>query len=68
MPLTNAEFAVILGDASKRIEGDIVWSEDEDRSPAQVFRAEVESTAGWPLFVQGRYNRPAGSLTGRRAV
>ena len=63
MPLTNAEFASILEDASKRIEGDLAWGTDEDRSPAWTFRARIESTAGWPLFIQGRYNPLAGSLT-----
>ena len=62
MSLSNTEFAAILGHA-KRIVGDIHWDGDEDRSPSQVFRAEVESEEGWPLFIQGRYNRLAGSLT-----
>lgn len=37
MALTNAEFAAILEDASKRIPGCIVSKEDEDR----LLRAEV---------------------------
>lgn len=56
MPLTDAEFETILEDASKRIVGDLVWSEDEDHSPAWEFRAEVMTEAGWPLFVRGSYN------------
>lgn len=64
MSLTNAEFTSILADPSKRIKGDIVWREDEDHSPAWEFRAEVDSEAGWPLFIRGRYNsQAAGSLT-----
>lgn len=62
MSLNDADFASMLAD-SKRIEGDIHWSEDEDKSPARVFRAEVETGSGWPLFVQGRYNRLANKLT-----
>ena len=62
MPLTNAEFAAIMTD-EKQISGNIVWNEDESHSPARVFRAEVESAAGWSLFVQGRYNPLAGTLT-----
>lgn len=62
MPLTNAEFAAIMTD-KKQISGNIVWNEDESHSPARVFRAEVESAAGWPLFVQGRYNPLADTLT-----
>jgi len=56
MTLTNTEFETILNDASKRIEGDISWQEDEDHSPCVEFRAEVLSDAGWPLFVRGSYN------------
>ena len=63
MSLTNTEFASILEDASKRIEGNIAWSDDEDHSPAHEFRAEVGSGVGWPLFIRGRYNPAAGSLT-----
>ena len=62
MPLTNSEFASILADVSKYIDGDIDWSKDEDHSPAWQFRAEIKSKAGWPLFVKGRYNFLAGSL------
>lgn len=63
MPLTNAEFASILEDSSKRIEGNIPWCEDEDHSPVLEFRAEVLSGTGWPLFVRGSCNLLAGTLT-----
>jgi len=56
MPLTNTEFETILNDTSKRIDGDIAWQEDEDHSPLSEFRAEIQSDAGWPLFVRGSYN------------
>lgn len=56
MTLTGAEFDTILSDESKRIEGSIEWLEDEDHSPSREFRAEVQSDAGWPLFVRGSYN------------
>ena len=62
MTLTNAEFISIL-EGSKRVDSDIVWEEDEDRSPARGFRVEVSTKNGWPLFVQGRCNLLAGSLT-----
>jgi hypothetical protein len=52
MSLTNAEFEAILANPSKRIAGDLVWAEDEDHSPSVEFRAEVQSDAGWPLFVE----------------
>ena len=63
MPLTDAEFASILADESKRVQGDVAWREDEDRSPAVEFRVDIESTGGWPLFVRGRYNPAGGTLT-----
>jgi len=55
MPLSNSELETILNDASKRIEGDLVWQEDEDHSPWVEFRADVRSEAGWPLLVRGSY-------------
>jgi hypothetical protein len=63
MTLTDADFEAVLADEAKRIEGDIVWCEDEDHSPALEFRAEVQSRAGWPLFVRGSYNALARTLT-----
>lgn len=56
MTLTNTEFETILSDTSKRIDSDIKWQEDEDHSPCVDFRAEVQSGAGWPLFVRGSHN------------
>ena len=41
----------------------MVWTDDEDHSPAQEFRAHVESDSGYPLFVVGRYNSLAGTLS-----
>jgi hypothetical protein len=61
--ITQREFDAILGDTSKRIEGDLDWREDADHSPAREFRVEVTSDSGWPLFVVGRYNPCAGTLS-----
>ena len=63
MALTDAELATILTDDSKCVQGDIAWKEDEDHSPAVEFRIDIESTNGWPLFVKGRYNVAARTLT-----
>lgn len=63
MALTNAEFETILADTSKRIEGDIAWQMDEDHSHCWEFRAEVQSNAGWPLFVRGSFNPEIPALT-----
>lgn len=56
MALTLTEFETLLNDTTKRIEGDIIWQEDEDHSPCLEFRAEIQSDSGWPLFVRGSYN------------
>jgi hypothetical protein len=61
MPLSDTEFAAIMSDR-KWIDEDIVWREDEDHSLAREFRVEVSSNGGWPLFVEGRYNRRASKL------
>ena len=63
MPLTDSEFPSILNDTSKKIESDIEWREDEDHSPSLEFRAEIQSEAGWPLFVKGSYNSLANTLS-----
>lgn len=57
MPLSNKEFEAIINDSTKRIVGDIIWREDEDRSASMEFRAEILSESGWPLFIHGSYNR-----------
>ena len=61
--LTQQEFETILADETKIVEGDLVWRQDEDHAPALEFRAEIRSEAGYPLFVVGRYNPMAGTLS-----
>lgn len=56
MTISAMEFETLLADASKQIDPDIVWQEDEDHSPCREFRAEVHSDKGWPLFVRGSFN------------
>jgi hypothetical protein len=63
MPISQTEFETIIADETKRIDGDLRWRQDEDRSPAVEFRAEVWSQPGYPLFVVGRYSPLAGTLT-----
>ena len=55
--LTQQEFEAILADTTKRIEGDILWSMDEDHSPARQFRAEILSDSRHSLIVVGWYNQ-----------
>ena len=61
--IAQQEFEALIDDTSKRIEGDLVWLEDEFHSPALIFRAEVQSDAGYPVFVAARYNPLAGTLS-----
>lgn len=50
------EFDILLNDRTKNIIGDISWSEDEDHSPVVEFRVEVQSDAGYPVFIRGSFN------------
>ena len=63
MTINQQEFETVLADDTKEIAQDLAWAEDEDHSPAREFRAAVASEAGYPLFVVGRYNSPAGTLS-----
>lgn len=54
--LTQAEFEEFINDTTKQIDGDILWIEDEDHSPAVEFRVELTSNPGYPIFVKGSYN------------
>lgn len=61
--MIQTEFDALLSDTTKRILGDINWSNDEDHSPAVEFRVEVESDPGYPIFVRGSYNAVIGTLS-----
>ena len=56
MPLSQQEFEAILADDTKEINGIIVWRRALNHSPAEEFRVEVASSAGYPLFVKGWFN------------
>lgn len=61
--MIQSEFEKLITDETKRINGDISWSEDEDHSPTVEFRVEVTSQMGYTLFVKGSYNALAQALT-----
>ena len=63
MTLSQQEYSSILSDSSKHIQADILWGNDVDNSPARVFRVEIRSESGYPLFIAGRYNPVAGKLS-----
>ncbi len=56
MALTNQEFEAIINNTTKVVVGDIAWTDDDDHSPSCEFKVEVQSDAGWPLFVKGSFN------------
>ncbi len=61
--MTEQELRIILEDTTKRIEGDLSWGDDANRSPAREFRVEVLSDADYPITVIGRYDSRAGKLS-----
>lgn len=63
MPITQNEVDDFLADTEKWISGDIRWVEDEDHSPARVFKVELESEVGYPVMVRGWFNPLAGKLS-----
>lgn len=63
MTISQQEFEIILADETKEIAQDLVWKYDEDHSPAREFKAIVTSEVDYPLFIIGRYNSFAGTLS-----
>jgi len=61
--MNQTDFEALLNDTTKRVVGDISWTEDEDHSPTVEFRVEVESDAGYPIYIRGSYNSLAGALS-----
>ncbi|MBS9393764.1 MAG: hypothetical protein HEQ29_11630 [Dolichospermum sp. LBC05a] len=61
--LTQAEFEEFINDTTKQIDGNILWIEDEDHSPAVEFRVELTSNPDYPIFVKGSYNPLIKKLT-----
>jgi hypothetical protein len=53
--LTQGEFEELINDFSKRIDGDIQWTVDNNVLWAK-FRAEVITDSGYDLFIQGSFN------------
>lgn len=61
--LTDQEFATILDDTSKRVTEDVIWRRAMGHSSASEFRVAVQSDAGYPLDIVGRFNPAAGKLS-----
>jgi hypothetical protein len=53
--LTQDEFEEIINDPSKRVDGDLQWTVDNNVLWAK-FRAEVITDSGYDLFIQGSFN------------
>lgn len=62
MTLSQSEYDDIINDHAKSIAGDIAWEGSPTRG-AQKFRVDIESTEGYPIFVQGWWNRDSGKLS-----
>lgn len=62
MPLSLQEYADIISDATKTINGNILWEGRADSRPKE-FRIDVESNYGYPIFIKGWYNFSAGKLS-----
>ena len=62
MTLSAQEYDTIIGDTAKRIVGDIAWG-GLPNAPTRRFRAEVDSDAGYPIFIDGWYNPYSGKLS-----
>jgi hypothetical protein len=61
--VTDIEIAAILNDQTKRIDGDISWSTDEDHSPAVEFRVDVLFPELGLLSIKGSFNQLAQKLS-----
>ena len=62
MTLSQLEYDAIIADETKRIEGDISWTPGQNPL-AMMFRHNVNSDKGFPLFLQGWYNPYSGKLS-----
>lgn len=60
---TQEEIDAILTDGTKTISDKIVWKDDNDHSPAKVFRIDVDSESGHPIFINGWFNPSSGKLS-----
>lgn len=54
--LNQADFEVIISDASKCIDGNITWQTNPQHALWVNFRAEIDSVSGYLLLIQGSYN------------
>ena len=61
--MDQTDFETLLEDPSKTIDGDIIWADDEDHSPALEFHVPLQSAAGMALFVRGSLNALAHTLS-----
>ena len=61
--MNQSDFEALINDATKTIVDDITWSDDEDHSPTVEFRNEIQSLAGYPIFLKGSYNAIARTLS-----
>ena len=61
MSITQQEFDAIISDNTKIIAENIVWRSDSYTTKS--FRCEIESNAGYPIFVDGWYGPDSEKLS-----
>ena len=61
--LSQPEFERLLADPTKRIAGDIAWTDDAGHPTAQQFRAGIDSDGGWPIWARGWWQPLSKKLT-----
>jgi hypothetical protein len=61
--LSQQEFEALLNDCTKRIQGNLSWTNDLMQTGAKEFRAAILSDADYPIFINARYVEVAGKLT-----
>ena len=61
--ITIQEFAALISDPAKTLEGNLSWRDDKRRPSSFVFRVPVSSSGGYPLEVFGRWSPSSGKLS-----
>ena len=62
MALSQLEYDAIVANETKRIQGDMFWRSSQNPL-ATMFRHDIDSNEGFPLFLQGWYNPYSGKLS-----
>jgi len=61
--MTEGEFHDLLIDQTKVITVDISWTSDLEHPLWVNFKAPIESSSGWPIFLKGSFNLQTQALS-----